>query len=144
MRKPEATPTLDVIDAGAIPEPDPMAARNRQKARLLAAVTGSTPCSAWQLTRQERQLGECPAWIARQAVGGHVPPEAFRSLVEELIAEGAILEVWCQRDGLPVTPHRLVAPGFRRLLRRRPVRVRGRRDLVLAEYPDVAPTLVGE
>lgn len=115
-----------IVTLGGPPQrPDP-GAKLRQ--RILEALeTGGS----WS---QDGVPGARPWWAVRKAVGGRVNAVTFAQAVEELIAEGKVIEVWLSMPDRREPPHLLVLPSFRVVLRYPVARARGRPE-VLALAP---------
>lgn len=88
-----------------------------------------------------------PWWALRQALGGYVRSQQVRAAVEELIAEGRLLEVWDTSRGRRQPRHTLVRREFwARHSWRRISRIRGRGDTLreLGYAPAPHMRIVGE
>src|SRR5205823_3542415 len=81
----------------------------------------------------EGSWGWRPWWSVRQAIGGRVRTEAFRRAVEELLAQGALVEAWLEARDQRARPHVLLLPGALGELDRAVCEVRGREDVLRRE-----------
>jgi hypothetical protein len=106
------------------------------KDRILAVVAGGVPELRYHLgdpIRWRRRPGALPWWEARQRIGGRVTPEEFRRAVDELLAEGRLVEAWLERPDMRDGSHLLVMPGRLEALPLAVARSRGRADVLERE-----------
>ena len=101
--------------------------RQRLEGRILRAVARGVA--------GKHAPGSCPVHAAR-ARCGRLSDDEFKALVDGLMRDGRLIELWVECQGGAVG-HRLVLPGQRAAVRGEPVRAQGRADLVRVEYADL-------
>jgi hypothetical protein len=111
------------------PPPRPSRAES-VKAALLRAVAAGL---CWSDDRWQYPPGTLPWWEARIRLGGRVPAAAFAGAVEDLLAEGKLIEVWLERSGGRDAPHLLMIPGKSSALKRPVAQARGQPEVLAAE-----------
>lgn len=111
-----------VVMVGELPAPPDREARTKE--RILSLVSRG----GWR-----GRPGGAPWWWVRQEVGGRVDSAAFRALVDELLSEGRLLEVWLCHPDRDNPPHVLLLPGHSGALRFPVARASGRAEVLQRE-----------
>ena len=118
----------EVVEAGNLPFRDRQSIRrDRIRRKTLERVN----LGSWRLPPGVASYSD-----ARRHVGGSIATRDFRAGLEELLAEGSLLECWGTDETGRSWRHRLINPG-RRAEAGRIIQVRGRRDLVEREFADL-------
>ena len=84
-------------------------------------------------------------WEVRQTVGGRCSSEHFRRIVDELLSDGMILEVWEAMPDRRQPRHRLVlADRWHEYFWERLIKVRGRAELIASIGLHIEPVMYVE
>lgn len=125
------TPVVVTLGAPPTPEDD----RERLKKRIIGLLRAGVP----RLYRAEERgpwltpPGACAWWEMRQRVGGRTARADFRAAVDDLLAEGRLIEVWLALPGRRTPAHALLLPGASAALRHPVAQARGRSDVLAGE-----------
>jgi hypothetical protein len=105
------------------------------KARILRVVAAGGCWPGWrgEPDRWRHLPGTLPWWEVRQRLGGRVSASDFAGAVEDLLAEGRLIEVWLQQVDDRDAPHLLMLPGRSGGLKRPVARARGDPVVLTAE-----------
>jgi hypothetical protein len=100
------------------------------KAAILRAVAAGL---CWSGNRWRHLPGTLPWWELRIRIGGRVSADAFAQAIEDLLAEGQLIEVWLARADGRDAPHLLMLPGKSSALKRPVAQARGKPEVLAAE-----------
>lgn len=118
------TSGYDVISIGSIPLRDRTASRHRRIVdKIIRFLSEAGGYLRW--------------WEITQKLGGIVSKEQREAVIEELIRDGRVVEVWSDRNPDRLITHGLVLTHYRVATEGSIVKARGREDVIRAEYPDV-------
>jgi hypothetical protein len=130
MSKPQ--PSVNQASAAAIVTRGALPVIPGERERLKGRILRMLPARGYRWLNPEASGGVCNWAYIRQDLGGRVPAEEFRSLVEELLAEGRLVEVWLREETARKAPHLLALPESVPHLRRPVAVARGRAELLPA------------
>lgn len=103
--------------------------------RIVALIRAGLP----RFTEDDRakvwwhRPGALPWWEVRQRIGGRIRTEVFAEAIENLLAEGSLIEVWTKMLGARPDGHILMLPGHSDALRWPVVRARALREVLEQE-----------
>lgn len=123
-----ATDPPPVVTVGELTEPpDP---RLHLRKRILEAAGRFDAFLVAARPGEPRRTGSVCWWELRHQLGGRVKVATFRPVLEELMAEGRLVEVWLDGPYGRQAPHALVLVEAVRFLRYPVAQARGRADVL--------------
>jgi hypothetical protein len=126
-----------VVTIGSDPvHPDRSA---RLRARIMRHLEAGEPAYRWDSEAGyvpdgwRVAPGVSPFWRLPTKIGGMTTNEAFYQAIERLLADGLVIEVWCQPTDGRTLAHQLVMPGHSAGLAHPVVKARGRPEVLASE-----------